>query len=166
MKSLINLIIVCSLCIAGFVQAQSVDLALAREDMRTNKMMLMGQAMSLSDAQGEIFWPIYRAYQNEVDLIYDARFKGIQEYANHYDNMTEEKAAELAKLFFKLNMQRWKLREKYYKRIAKALNPILGVRFAQADQQLATLVDVQLMAMVPLIASPEELLLGEPPIGN
>ncbi len=134
----------------------------ARADLRTQKSALMTEAMQLTESQSEKFWPVYREYDNEMEKITDNRLQKIKFFAENYDTMTDDKADMLAKEMFKLEKDRSKLREQYYKKMSKALDHILAARFVQVDRQINTLLDMEIMQMVPLIASPEELGLMPP----
>lgn len=134
----------------------------ARADLRTQKSALMTEAMQLNEAQSEKFWPIYREYSNEQEKLTDTRLSKIKFFADNYDSMTDDKADMLAKEVFNMERDRTKLREKYYKKMAKALNSVLAVRFVQVDRQINTLLDMEIMQQVPLIATPEELGLTPP----
>ena len=129
----------------------------ARADLRTQKSALMTQAMQLSESQSEQFWPIYREYENEMDKITDERLAKIKFFAENYETMDDDKADMLAKEMFSLEKNRSKLREKYYKKMRKVLNGVSAARFVQVDRQINTLLDMEIMQMIPLIASPEEL---------
>lgn len=147
------------LCLAQWSWAQTVeDVAnVARAELRTEKSALMTQAMMLTDTQSEKFWPIYREYENELDKITDARLSALKSYSDSYDSMTDKKADELVGEMFDVEKHRLKLREKYHKKMKKALDGVTAARFAQVDRQINTLVDLEIMQMVPLIATPEEL---------
>lgn len=134
----------------------------ARADLRTQKSVLMTEAMQLSEAQSELFWPIYREYDNEQEKLTDTRLTKIKFFAENYDSMTDDKANMLAKEMFRLEKERTKLREKYYKKMAKQLGNVVAARFVQVDRQINTLLDMEIMQMVPLIATPEELGLTPP----
>ena len=67
---------------AGAAQAQQVtvqrvisptvtddDIALLRKDLRAMKMQVIGQNMSLSEAQGQKFWPIYNHYVKDLQEV-------------------------------------------------------------------------------------------------
>jgi hypothetical protein len=147
------------LCFAQWSWAQtSTDVVnVARAELRTEKSALMTEAMLLSDAQSEKFWPIYREYENELDKISDARLSSIKAFAENYDSMTDKMADALVSNMFAIEEDRTKLRKKYYKKMKKALDGVTAARFAQVDRQISTLVDLEIMQMVPLIATPEEL---------
>ena len=93
---------------AAAVPAQAQDqtnneqyMELMRQDLRTNKLAVMTEAMALTDAQGEVFWPIYREYQTDLSKIGDKRIAMIKDFAEHYEDMTGDKAKELMKNWFK-----------------------------------------------------------------
>ncbi len=159
------LISVLLLCLAQWSWAQtSTDIAnVARAELRTEKSALMTEAMMLSDAQSEKFWPIYREYENELDKISDTRLSSLKKFAENYDSMTDKTADGLISNMFALDEDRVKLRKKYYKKMKKALDSVTAARFAQVDRQISTLVDLEIMQMVPLIATPEELGLSPAP---
>jgi hypothetical protein len=159
------LISVLLLCLAQWSWAQTgTDIAnVARAELRTEKSALMTEAMMLSDAQSEKFWPIYREYENELDKISDTRLSSLKMFAENYDSMTDKTADGLISNMFALDEDRVKLRKKYYKKMKKALDSVMAARFAQVDRQISTLVDLEIMQMVPLIATPEELGLGPAP---
>ena len=154
-------VVLAPLVLTPLAMAQTFNDAsnVVRSDLRTQKAALMTQAMRMNVEQSEAFWPIYREYDNKVDELIAQRLKLIQRYAGNYEIMTDDKAATLAKDAFKIAKERQSLREKTYKRMArsKALGPLIAVRFAQVDRQVNTLLDMEMMRMVPLIATPEEL---------
>lgn len=129
----------------------------AGNDLHTEKASLMYAALQLDAEQSEKFWPIYREYEERLDQLIERRLELLRLYAGNYKIMTDEKAEILARNAFELSKSRTKLREDYYKKFARALNPIIAVRFAQVDKQIDTLLDVEILRMVPLIATPEEL---------
>jgi hypothetical protein len=150
----------------------SADVALAqtmtdvdnvvRAEIRTRKSAIMAKAMGLNTAQGDVFWPLYRAYESELDKLNDARMANIRNFADNYESMTDKVAGELAKQAFKVDGERIALLEKYYKTLSKELGPLKAVRFAQVENQLNTLIKFEMMKQIPLIATPEDLGLQPP----
>lgn len=156
MKRLLTVLV---LCTAQWSWAQTThDVAnIVRAELLTEKSVLMTGAMELTDAQSEKFWPIYREYENELNKITDKRLAAIKSYAENYASMTNDKADDLVEDLFDLEEDRSDLREKYYKKMKKALDSVTAARFVQVDRQIATLVDMEIMEMMPLITAPEAL---------
>jgi len=134
----------------------------ARAGFRTEKSAIMAKAMGLTESQSKAFWPLYRAYETESDKLLDQRISLLRSFADHYDAMTDKKASELAREAFKLDRGRAALLEKTYKKMGKELSPLIAVRFAQVERQIGTLMDLEIMRSVPLIASPAELGIPSP----
>lgn len=124
---------------------------LLRSDIRTQKQMVLTQAMQFSDEQASTFWPIYREYDLERAQIGDQRLALIKDFAANYMTMTDEKAKEIADRSFKLEEDRVQLRKKYYDRVQKALDPIIAAKFIQVERAIDALIDVQLASELPLM---------------
>ena len=134
-------------------QAQTQNeqyMELMRQDLRTTKLAVMTEAMSLTDEQGEVFWPLFREYQTKLSVIGDRRIAMIKEYAENYEKMTGDKANELMKQWFKQQKDRFGLFEKTVKKIAKATDPVTAARFIQVENALNMLVDLQIASELPL----------------
>ena len=121
-----------------------------KSDLKTQKVAVVTEAMGLTEEEAEIFWPIYRELDAELSKIMDRRVALIKDYAENWDTLTDEKADELIKASFKLNKDRDKLGEKYYKEFAKALSPKVGARYMQIDNAISLLLRLQIAAELPL----------------
>ena len=124
---------------------------LLKADLKAEKVAIVTENMELTDAQSQVFWPIYRKYDAELTVFNDQRFALIKDYADNYAKMTDAKADTLTKQVFSLLEKRIKLQEKYYKEFAKALNPVLAAKFMQIERQINALVDLQISSEIPLI---------------
>ena len=49
------------------------DIALLRRDLRAVKMQVIGQNMSLSEDEGQKFWPIYNHYVKDLQVVNDQK---------------------------------------------------------------------------------------------
>lgn len=137
--------------LAAPVAAQEQYLELLRQDVKTQKVALVTEAMNFTDAEGEAFWPIYREYDLEVSKLYDGLLALIKDYAAHYETMTDEKASELVKGSFKFQENEMKLRKKYHGKFEKVLTPTRAAQFAQIENRLSLLVRLQIAAQLPIV---------------
>jgi hypothetical protein len=133
--------------------AQDVDsyVALLRSDIQTEKVAVMTEAMMLTPEQSEVFWPLYREYQGEVAKIGDERVAMIKDYAQHFENLTPEKAQEIARSWFDQQERRLKLLKTYHGKVEKALEPVAAARFVQVENALQQMIDLKVAANLPLI---------------
>ena len=51
--------------------------------------------MSFTETERAAFWPLYEQYRKAMSNVGSRRLDMIIDYANHYDDMTEDKAADL-----------------------------------------------------------------------
>jgi hypothetical protein len=131
------------------------DIELLRSDVRADKTKIMAAVMQLDDKDAAVFWPIYREYESELAKLYDEKVAGILDYADHYLQMTDAKADDLATRALQWESQRTDLKKKYYERFKKALCPIIATRFLQVENQLLMLVDLQVASSLPIIEASE-----------
>ena len=139
------------LLVAKTANAQEQYAELLMSDIKTQKVAVITEAMALEEGQSEPFWQIYRDYDYELTAIVDQRITLIKDYAASFSAMNDEKAGELAKTSFKLESDRAKLRQKYYKKFAKEVSPLVGARWLMVERTINNLMDLQLAAEMPLI---------------
>lgn len=137
-------------------QNLSEDIKLLRKDVRAQKEKIMGAAMGLDDAQSKKFWPIYRDYNRELTKLNDVRLGNITAYAQNYNNMTDNKADEIVNGAFSYRKKRIDLLANTYDKVRAALGAPLAARFAQVEDTLNTLIDLQIQSNLPLMWGPEK----------
>lgn len=135
--------------------APAIDAAsyieLLRTDIKAQKTKLMSDGMALSEKDAEVFWPLYREYTFEADKLSDELLALLKEYAQNYENLTSQKAEELAKKNFELQEKKLKLRKDYFEKFRKVLLPKVAARYLQLDNRINLLYDLQLASRVPLV---------------
>jgi hypothetical protein len=124
---------------------------LLRKDIRQQKTEIMGAVMLLSAEDAGKFWPIYSEYDAELTKLNDQRVENIKEYARTYNEMTDEKADELVQKSLIYQKQRAELLAKTYDRVKEAVGAITAARFAQVEQQLLLVIDLQIAASLPVV---------------
>ena len=68
------------------------DIALLRQDVRAMKMQVIGENMSLSDAEAQKFWPIYKHYADDLHEVNNAKYALLKQYAEMWSTMTDQDA--------------------------------------------------------------------------
>ena len=150
-KLLLVIIVLLSVNTVSYGGGLDVYIELLKSDMRTEKVAVITEALQLTSEESSAFWPIHREYELELSKIVDDRIELIKDYAQHYDNLTNEKAKELAKTVFELEKRRTKLKKKYFKKFEKAVSAVVAAKFIQIENQINLLVDLQIASELPLI---------------
>jgi len=126
---------------------------LLRTNVRQQKAEIMGAVMLLSTDDAAKFWPIYNEYDAELTKLNNQRVENIKEYARNYTQMTDDKANELIQRSLAFQKQRSELYAKTYDRVKQALGGIAAARFAQVENQLLLLIDLQITSSLPIVGS-------------
>ena len=71
------------------------DIALLRRDLRAMKMQVIGQNMSLSEEEGQKFWPIYNHYVKDLQVVNDQKYALLKQYAEMWATMSDQDAHDL-----------------------------------------------------------------------
>jgi hypothetical protein len=128
---------------------QESYLEVLRSDVRAERVALITEQMTLTEEQAEIFWPIYRDMEYELNKLTDRRIALIKEYAENYESMTDEKAKEIMKESFDIRDKYLGIEKKYYKKFSKALDPITAAKFIQVNNELKLMIDIQISSGLP-----------------
>ena len=124
---------------------------LLRADVRAQKVAFLTELMDFSPEEDKAFWPIYREYDTELSAINDERVTGIEEYARNFQNLSDAMADKLAVKAIDLERRRTALKEKYYARFKTALNATTAARFLQIENQMLSIIDLQIAASLPIV---------------
>lgn len=123
---------------------------LLRQDVRKQKVAIVGQLMSLTPEQAGKFWPIYQDYEKELTQLGDEKLAGIKQFAQNYGSFTNDVATGLIKKTLDLEARRVDLKRKTVERMSQALSPMLAGRFLQIENQLQFILDLQISASLPI----------------
>ena len=137
----------------GLASASSLEseIELLRSDLKAGKVDIVKDALHVSGAKADAFWPVYRKYQLDLDKIGDKRIALIKDYAAHYDSMTDAKAKSLVNQALDLQSQRTSLLKKYYPQFEKVLGGTDAAKLVQVEHLIMAAIDLQLAAEMPLI---------------
>jgi hypothetical protein len=124
---------------------------LLRADVKAKRVAIITEIMQFNDSEAATFWPLFRDYDYELSKIGDARLQLITDYIKSYDDITNEKADELATGAFALEAQRAELKKKYFDIMKKALSARTAARFFQVENQMQQVVDLQISSNLPAL---------------
>lgn len=124
---------------------------LLRIDVRQQKAEIMGSVMALNAQDAAKFWPIYSDYDTQLTKLNDQRIQTIKEYAQSYNDMTDQKADELVQRSEAYQKQRSELLASTYNKVKDALGGITAARFAMVEHQLLLIIDLQIASSLPVV---------------
>jgi len=127
------------------------DIQLLRSDLQADKNQVIADTMQFTDAESKAFWPVYRDYARDQQVIGDDRVQLIKDYAKNYDTMDDAKARDMVQRMINIEDRTLNLREDYWPKFMQALGAKRAAKFYQVDARIALIINVQLTAEIPLI---------------
>jgi hypothetical protein len=117
------------------------------------KKMVVAAFLDLEEESA--FWPIYDEYEQARKELGQKRFQLIIDYAENYNNLTDEKTDELVKTNQAVRNGTTKLINKYYKKVKKASGSKTAAQFYQIENYFITAITAQIYSSIPLIGELE-----------
>lgn len=127
------------------------DIALLRANLQAQKTDIIGKTMSFDDAQGKVFWPLYREYSNKQQIVGDQRVSLIKDYGDNYQTMDDTKAQDFMDRLMKFEQARDKLAKDYWPKFKKAIGAKQAAKFYQVENRLQLVTDLQIASTIPII---------------
>ena len=121
-----------------------------REKIRTDKKLLVSVNMNLTDAEAEVFWPVYDSYQGALGELADRSIELIDEYGAHYSDLSDESAEKLIDDFLTIEADRQNLRQAYLPLFSKVLPYKKVARYYQIENKIQAVVNYELARGIPL----------------
>jgi len=134
-----------------FTQDLNSYMELLKSDMKTEKKLIITEAMQFSDKNSKLFWDLYREYELEMDKLADKRIAFIKEFAENYPNVSNEKADDIMGKAFDYFEDRLDLKSDFYDDVKDKLGAFTAAKYIQLDQQIQLVIDIQISAALPLL---------------
>jgi len=150
MKRFTGILIVLVGLLPAMLFAQSQD-ELTNEVIKAQKKRIVGANMQLTEEEQKGFWPLYDTYQAELNKLEDKEIALITMYAEHYQDMTDQKAQELLDQFLAVDEEALKVRRAHVKKFLKVLPAKRVARYVQVENKLNAIVNYDLARGIPLV---------------
>ena len=127
------------------------DVDLLRKDLRSKRKQLIAANLKMTDAEATKFWPVYDQYISELILINDKKFGLIQDYADHWGQLTSEQSLSFVRQWLDADVAIAQLRQKYVPIVSKVLDGKKSATFFQLDRRIAMMLEIQVSSQMPLV---------------
>lgn len=139
---------------ASFAQDAPADnMDILREKIRADKKLLVATNMDLSETEAKGFWPIYAAYQKDLDKINRQLARMLDSYASDLEgkSLTDAKAKKLIDESVAVEQAEAKLRGTYAPKLSAVLPPKKVARYLQIESKIRAVVRYDLASGLPLV---------------
>ena len=154
MKFIHVLIVACAAAIALPATAQdkpASNMEILQQKLKADKKLIVADNMELTQTEAGKFWPIYDAYQKDLDRVLARQNKAIVEYVNQSSTMTDANAKRIARELLDADAEEQRLRERQLKKLYAALPARKAIRYLQIENKIRTLQHYDMGAQIPLV---------------
>lgn len=129
------------------------NMEILQQKLKADKKLIVADNMELTQTEAAKFWPIYDAYENDLDKINQRLGKMIAAYADDYRNnsLSDDKAKILIKEALAIEDAELKLKRTYAEKLTPVLPQKKVARFLQIQNKIRAVVKYELAAQVPLV---------------
>jgi len=123
------------------------------QKIKADKKLLVASNMDLTDAEGKSFWPLYEAYQKDLEQLNQRLGKTIGEYAEAFNKgpIANDTAKKLLDEALVVEESDVKLKRTYADKIGKVLPAAKTARYIQIENKIRALLKAELAANIPLV---------------
>jgi len=123
------------------------------DKVKADKKLVVAANMDLTDAEGKGFWPIYEAYQKDLQGINDRLGKTILAYADAYNNktLTDAQALQFTNEAIAIDQDEVTLRKTYAAKLSGVLPAKKAARYLQIENKIRAAIRYDLASGIPLV---------------
>jgi len=152
-KLLVGLAIITFITPALALGAENnMEMELLTEKIKADKKLLVGLNMPLTNEEANNFWPLYEAYQKELQTVNQEIRQLIVEFAEAYAKgpIPNETAKRIMEDVFTLEEKEVQLKRTYADKIGKVLPAWKVTRYMQIESKIRAALKFELARHIPL----------------
>ncbi len=133
--------------------AATSNMDILRQKIKADKKLVVAENLGLTDAEGKAFWPVYDAYQQDLQQINQRLTAGILSYANAYNKgpIANDVAKKLLDESLAIEDAEAKLKSGYVPKILATLPATKAARYIQIENKIRAVVRYELATGIPLV---------------
>ncbi|WP_417069039.1 hypothetical protein [Niveibacterium terrae] len=133
------------------VPADPVALQQLRDRLKTDRKGVISENMKLSETEASHFWPLYGAFQRELEVLGSRRTTTLLELIQANGTVTEANAQRMYSELNAIAAADAELRQRYFAKFAKAITPIKATRYYQIEARISALNRLDENFAIPLV---------------
>ena len=131
----------------------TTNMEILSQKIKADKKLVVASNLALTDAEGTAFWPVYEAYQKDLQQINQRIGAMVVAYANAYNKgpVANEVARKLLDEALAVDDAEAKLKSSYAPKILGALPAAKAARYIQIENKIRAVIRYELAAGIPLV---------------
>ena len=149
---IVFLAIATSLALPAVAQTES-DMQILAQKVKADKKLVVAANMQLTEEEAKGFWPVYEAYQKELEGINKRLLGTIKRYAEAYNKgpVSDETAKKLINEAIAIEEAEVKLKRSYVPKLEKVVPGMKVARYLQIENKIRAIGKYELAAQIPLV---------------
>jgi hypothetical protein len=129
------------------------NMEILKEKLKADKKLLIASNMDLTDAEAKQFWPLYDAYQKDLEAINKQLGQTIKDYADAFNKGTipNDTAKKLLNDALSVEEQEVKLKRSNAEKLGKVLPATKVARYIQLETKIRSLIKFEMAQQIPLV---------------
>ena len=131
--------------------ADATDMQGLRTAVRADKKALVASTLNLTAAEAKKFWPIYDAYQRDLEMANRQRALAVEAVVTLDKPISDPYAKNLANQLIVADEVEIKARRTMHNRVLRALPPKKAARYLQLESKIRTIQAYDIAVAIPLV---------------
>ena len=129
------------------------NMDILRQKIKADKKLVVAQNLKLTDAEGATFWPVYDAYQKDLQQINQRLAAVVLAYADAYNKgpVSDATAKKLIEEAVAVDDAEAKLKSSSLPKILAVLPATKAARYLQIENKIRAVMRYELAAGIPLV---------------
>jgi hypothetical protein len=134
-------------------ESANTNMEILRQKIKADKKLVVAANMDLTDAEGKAFWPIYDAYQKDLQQLNERLKKAILAYADAYSKgpVPNETAKKLLAESLAIDDAEIKLKQSYVPKLEAVVPEAKVARYIQIENKIRAAIRYELATGIPLV---------------
>jgi len=134
-------------------EAGTTNMEILRQKVKADKKLLVAANMNLTDAESTTFWPVYDAYQKDLQQINERLKNAVLAYADAYNKgpVSNETAKKLLGESLSIDEAEVKLNQSYVPKLEAVIPEAKVARYIQIERKIRAVIRYELAAEIPLV---------------
>jgi hypothetical protein len=131
----------------------TTNMDILRQKIKADKKLVVAQNLSLTDAEGAAFWPVYEAYQKDLQQINERLAATIKAYADAYNKgpVADDTARKLLDDAAAIDDAEIQVKKAAMPKVFAVLPAMKAARYIQIENKIRAALRYELAANIPLV---------------
>ena len=129
------------------------DMKILAQKIRADKKAVIALNLQLTEPEAKDFWPVYDAYQADLQKINQRMLGAIKRYADAYNKgaVSDETAKKLINEAIAIEDAEVRLKRSYMPKLEQAVPGVKVARYLQIESKIRAVVRYELATQIPLV---------------